>query len=138
MHQRPKIEEYDRDVHLVVLRTARYDDAREEVDFGEISVFLGPNFVITVRQGIASDLRGARARLEHRPGLFECGTYAALWAILDQVVDDYAPIITELERDIEQVEETVFAGRSHPPSASTHCAARWPTSTARSTRCWPS
>jgi magnesium transporter len=63
-HMRPKIELYDQDVRLVILRTARYDDAAEEVEFGEISVFLAPTFVITVRQGVASELRGARQRLE--------------------------------------------------------------------------
>jgi Bacterial lipid A biosynthesis acyltransferase/CorA-like Mg2+ transporter protein len=57
-HMRPKIELYDQDVRLVILRTARYDDAAEEVEFGEISVFLAPTFVITVRQGVASELRG--------------------------------------------------------------------------------
>ena len=72
-HLRPKVEPYEGDVQLVILRTARYDDAREEVDFGEISVFVGPTFVITVRQGVASELRGARTRLEHRPELLEGG-----------------------------------------------------------------
>src|SRR6266699_1714106 len=82
-HMRPKIELYDQDVRLVILRTARYDDAAEEVEFGEISVFLAPAFVITVRQGVASGLRGARQRLE----LLAAGSTSALWAILDQVVD---------------------------------------------------
>jgi len=50
-HLRPKVEQFDDDVQLVILRTARYDDAREEIDFGEISAFLGAGFVITVRQG---------------------------------------------------------------------------------------
>ena len=63
-HMRPKIESYEQDVRLVILRTARYDDAAEEVAFGEISVFLAPAFVITVRQGAGSGLRGARQRLE--------------------------------------------------------------------------
>src|SRR6201992_2492650 len=53
-HMRPKIERYDEDVQLVILRTARYDDAAEEVEFGEISIFLSPTFLITVRQGAAS------------------------------------------------------------------------------------
>ena len=57
-HMRPKVESYDGDVRLVILRTARYDDDAEEVEFGEISVFLSPTFVITVRQGVASELRG--------------------------------------------------------------------------------
>jgi len=113
-HTRPKIELYDRDVHLVILRTARYDDAREEIDFGQISLFLGPNFVITVRRGVASELRGARERLEQRPELLRAGTGAALWAVLDQVVDGYLPVVAELERDVEQVEATVFSGAVAP------------------------
>jgi magnesium transporter len=113
-HLRPKVEPYEGDIRLVILRTARYDDLREEVEFGEVSVFVGPAFVITVRQGVASDLHGARTRLEQRPELLENGTNAVLWAILDQVVDDYGPVVAELERDIEQVEHTVFAGEMAP------------------------
>jgi magnesium transporter len=113
-HMRPKIETYDRDVRLVILRTARYDDAAEEVEFGEISVFLAPSFVITVRQGVASELRGARQRLEQRPELLAAGSSSALWAILDEVVDGYAPVIAGLERDIDQIEATVFSGAVAP------------------------
>jgi magnesium transporter len=113
-HMRPKIESYDGDVRLVILRTARYDDADEEVEFGEISVFLAPTFVITVRQGVASELRGARQRLEQRPELLTAGSSSALWAILDQVVDGYAPVVAGLERDIDQIEATVFSGAVAP------------------------
>jgi len=113
-HMRPKIELYDQDVRLVILRTARYDDAAEEVEFGEISVFLAPTFVITVRQGVASELHGARQRLEQRPELLAAGSTSALWAILDQVVDDYAPVVAGLERDIDQIEATVFSGAVAP------------------------
>jgi magnesium transporter len=113
-HMRPKIENYDQDVQLVILRTARYDDTAEEVQFGEISVFLAPNFVITVRQGVASELRGARQRLEQRPELLAAGSSSALWAILDQVVDDYAPVVAGLERDIDEIEATVFSGAVAP------------------------
>jgi len=113
-HMRPKTELYDRDVRLVILRTARYDDAAEEVEFGEISVFIAPTFVITVRQGVASELRGARQRLEQRPELLAAGSTAALWAILDQVVDNYAPVVAGLERDIDQIEATVFSGTVAP------------------------
>lgn len=113
-HMRPKAETYDGPVQLVILRTTRYDDARAEVEFGEISVFLAPTFVITVRQGVASDLHGARERLEHRPELLDAGTAAALWAILDSVVDDYTPVIAGLERDIDQLEATVFSGSAAP------------------------
>jgi magnesium transporter len=113
-HMRPKVELYDRDVRLVILRTARYDDEAEEVEFGEISVFLAPTFVITVRQGVASELRGARQRLEQRPELLAVGSWSALWAILDQVVDAYAPVVAGLERDIDQIEATVFSGAVAP------------------------
>ena len=101
-------------MRLVIFRTARYDDAAEEVQFGEISIFLAPAFVITVRQGVASGLRGARQRLEQRPELLAAGSSSALWAILDQVVDDYAPVVAGLEHDIDQVEATVFSGAVAP------------------------
>src|SRR5713226_5741849 len=113
-HMRPKVESYDGDVRLVILRTARYDDDAEEVGFGEISVFLAPAFVITVRQGVASELREARQRLEQRPELLAAGSASALWAILDQVVDGYAPVVAGLERDIDQIEATVFSGAVAP------------------------
>jgi magnesium transporter len=115
-HLRPKVEQYEDDerVLFVVLRTARYDDEREEVDFGEVSVFISTRFVITVRQGAASDLHGARLRLERRPELLGEGPGAVLWAILDKVVDDYAPVVEGLERDIEEVEKTVFSGAAAP------------------------
>ncbi|MFJ3792850.1 magnesium and cobalt transport protein CorA [Kitasatospora sp. NPDC090091] len=113
-HLRPKAEQYEDGTELIILRTARYDDEREEVDTGEISVFLAEHFVITVRQGVASELAGARSRLERRPELLRTGSASTLWAILDQVVDGYAPVVTELERDIEQIEATVFSGAVAP------------------------
>jgi magnesium transporter len=114
LHMRPKIELYDDNVQLVILRTARYDDAAEEVEFGEISVFLAPDFVITVRQGVASELREARQRLEQRPDLLAAGSISAMWAILDQVVDGYAPVVAGLDQDIDQIEATVFSGTAAP------------------------
>jgi magnesium transporter len=114
-HLRPKVEQYEGAVTFVVLRTARYVDEREEVEFGEISIFVGPGFVITVRQGAASDLHPARLRLESRPELLMEGPASVLWAIADQVVDDYAPVVEGLERDIEEVEQLVFSG-SHAPT----------------------
>ena len=113
-HLRPKVERYEDRITFVVLRTARYVDEREEVEFGEISIFIGPGFVITVRQGIASDLHAARLRLEQRPKLLEAGPAAVLWAILDTVVDGYAPVVEGLERDIEDLERTVFSGAAAP------------------------
>src|SRR4029078_10444111 len=113
-HLTPKVEEYETGVQLVILRTARYNHDQDEVDFGEISIFVGPNFVITVRQGVASELHGARTRLEQHPKFLALGTNSVLWAILDQVVKGYAPVVADLESDIEQVEGTVFSGAVAP------------------------
>jgi magnesium transporter len=106
-HQRPKLEDYD-DSYFVVLKTTRYDDAREEVDFGEIHIFIGPGYVITVRRGAASELAEARRRLEARPELLREGPASAVWAVLDKVVDDYAPVAAGIENDIEEVETEIF------------------------------
>src|SRR4051812_2086869 len=112
-HLRPKVESYEGGVTFVVLRTARYLDEREEVEFGEVSMFVGPGFIITVRQGI-TDLHSARLRLEARPQLLEEGPASVLWAIVDKIVDDYAPVVEGLETDITEVEHTVFAGSVAP------------------------
>ena len=114
LHQRPKIETYDNGVRLVILRTARYNDEAEEIDFGQVSVFISPTFVITVRRGGASKLGEARQRLEQRPELLAADSSSALWAILDEVVDDYAPVVAGLERDIDEIEATVFSGSVAP------------------------
>src|SRR3954454_12256972 len=113
-HLRPKVEAYEGDITFVVLRTARYVDEREEVEFGEVSIFVGPGFIITVRQGVAADLHVARLRLEARPHLLKEGPAAVLWAILDKIVDDYAPVVEGLETDIEEIEKTVFSGAQAP------------------------
>ena len=110
-HLRPKVEQYEEaDIFFAVFRTARYVAESDEVEFGEVSLFLSKRFLITVRQGAASDLHGARQRLERRPELLQDGPSAALWAILDKIVDDYAPVVEGLERDVEEVEATVFGG----------------------------
>ncbi len=114
IHLRPKIDIYDNDVRLVILRTARYNDEAEEVDFGNIAIFVAPTFVITVRRGVPSKLHEARQRLEQRPELLAVGSSSALWAIVDEVVDDYAPVIAGLERDIDEIEATVFSGSIAP------------------------
>jgi magnesium transporter len=115
-HQRPKVEDY-RGSFFVVLKTARYDDEREEVEFGEINIFLGRDYAITVRHGIASGLGGARSRLEDRPDLVDRGPAAVAWAVLDQVVDDYEPVAAGLDNDITEVEDQVFAQvEGHDPT----------------------
>ncbi len=112
-HLRPKVESYEGGITFVVLRTARYVDEREEVDFGEVAIFVGPGFIISVRQGV-TDLHGARLRLESRPQLLEEGPASVLWAIVDKIVDDYAPVVEGLETDIEEVEKLVFSGSVAP------------------------
>ena len=107
MHQRPKIEDYDRG-YFIVLRTAHYDEDAEEVHFGEIHVFAGPGYVATIRHGPGSELGPARKRLEERPDLLALGPAAAVWAIVDKVVDDYIPVVDGIEDDIEEVENDVF------------------------------
>jgi magnesium transporter len=112
-HQRPKLEEYDGS-YFVVLRTARYEEERETVHFGEIHVFAGPGYVITIRHGEASPLASARQRLEARPDLIKLGPASVVWAVLDQVVDDYEPVAGGIEDDIEEVEEQIFTDGDQP------------------------
>jgi magnesium transporter len=114
-HQRPKLEVYD-DTLFLVLKTARYLDEPEEVEFGEILVFVGEAFVVTVRHGEASELRGVRQEVEQRPDLLRCGPGAVLHAIVDRVVDDYQPVLAGLEDDVEEVEQEVFSPDRRNPA----------------------
>jgi magnesium transporter len=115
-HQRPKIEDYD-DSWFIVLRTAHYHEEEERVHFGEIHVFAGTGYVITVRRGPGSELGTARSRLEARPDLLRMGAASAVWAILDKVVDDYGPVTDGIDDDIEEVETDVFEPSSPAPTA---------------------
>ena len=114
-HQRPKLESYGEMVFLV-LKTARYVDPTEVIELGELLVFLGHDYVITVRHGEASHLGQVREALEHDPERLRSGPGAVLHAILDRVVDDYIPAIEGLENDIEEVEEELFSGRRTNPA----------------------
>jgi magnesium transporter len=106
-HQRPKLEDYD-DSYFIVLKPARYDDAKEEVEFGEIMLFIAARYVIAVRHGLASGLRAARQHAESEPELLAQGPAAAVWAIVDKVVDDYAPVVEGIDNDITEVEAEIF------------------------------
>ncbi|MFG2029850.1 magnesium and cobalt transport protein CorA [Streptomyces sp. NPDC048825] len=108
-HQRPKLERYGETL-FVVLRAARYLDAPEEVDFGELHVFVGPDFLITVRHGAAPDLSAVRRRMEESPELLKLGPEAVLYAILDAVVDGYVPVVSGVQNDIDEIETEVFRG----------------------------
>jgi magnesium transporter len=113
-HQRPKLEVYD-DMLFIVLKTARYVDPTEVITLGEVLVFLGDDFVITVRHGEASSLAPVREELERSPEHLQHGPGAVLHAILDRIVDDYQPAIEGLETDIDEVEEELFsADRTNP------------------------
>jgi len=106
-HQRAKLEHYGETL-FCVLHPARYIDETETVEFGEVHVFAGPQFVITVRHGQAPDLAAVRRGLEARPDLLRRGTAAILHAIMDRVVDDYAPVVAGVETDIDEIEDEVF------------------------------
>jgi magnesium transporter len=107
-HQRPKLEVYGGMV-LLVLKTARYVDPTEVVELGEILLFLGRDYVITVRHGVSTELSAVRKRLEGRPELLRAGPGAVAHAIMDRVVDEYEPALAGLAQDIEEVEDEVFS-----------------------------
>jgi magnesium transporter len=108
-HQRPKLERYG-DTLFVVLRAARYLDDVEEVEFGELHLFIGTDFLITVRHAESPDLAVVRHRLEGDPELLALGPEAVLYAILDTVVDGYLPVVAGIENDVDEIETQVFDG----------------------------
>jgi magnesium transporter len=107
-HERPKLEVYGNSV-FIVLKTARYVDPAEVIEFGEILIFLGEGFIITVRHGEASSLHEVREKVEADPKALGHGPGAALHAIIDHVVDDYQPAIAGLQQDVNEVEREVFS-----------------------------
>jgi magnesium transporter len=111
-HQRPKLERYG-DMLFLVLRPARYVDETDTVEFGEVHVFAGPQYVITVRHSEAPDLARVRHSLEARPDLLRRGPGAIVHAIIDRVVDDYGPVVAGLQVDIDEIENDVFDGSAH-------------------------
>ncbi|MGB3769614.1 MAG: magnesium and cobalt transport protein CorA [Rhodococcus sp. (in: high G+C Gram-positive bacteria)] len=119
-HQRPKLEQYD-DVYFLVLRTVHYVEhasvttASEIVGTGEIMVFLGRDFVITVRHGDHTDLGKVRAQLEADPGRLELGPAAVLHAVADHVVDNYLDVVEKVEDDVDVMEEEVFSPEPYVP-----------------------
>jgi magnesium transporter len=113
-HQRPKLEVYG-DSLFVVLKTVRWVGEPDHVQFGEILVFAGDDFLITVRHGDETELHDVRLALEKRPELLRNGPGAALHSIVDHVVDDYEPVIEQLDAEVRETEEDVFSpSRSNP------------------------
>jgi magnesium transporter len=113
-HQRPKLERYDATL-FAVLRTVWHEAGRDELDFGELHIFMGPDFVITVRHGAAPQLPKVRRRMETEPDLLAQGPEAVLYAIIDQVVDEYRPIVTRLESIVDEIQIEVFRGDTAAP-----------------------
>jgi magnesium transporter len=108
-HQRSKLTRYGSTL-LTVLRPARYLDAEERVEFGELHVFTGRDFIVTVRHAETPDLGRVRNRLERSRQLLRLGPEAVLYAILDQVVDEYVPVVAGLQNDIDEIEDQLFRG----------------------------
>ncbi|MCK0173130.1 magnesium/cobalt transporter CorA [Mycolicibacterium sp. F2034L] len=113
-HQRPKLERYD-DMLFLVLKTVNYIDhesmanVRDIVETGEVMVFAGPDFVVTVRHGDHSGLASVRSRLDATPALMELGPYAVMHAIADQIVDSYLEVTEMVEVDVDAMEEDIFS-----------------------------
>lgn len=107
-HQRAKLERYG-EVLFCVMRPAVYDDATETVTFGELHVFTGHGFVITVSHGHTPSIDAVRATLEARPALLARGPGVVLHALMDRVVDDYVPVSRGIEDDIDEIEDILFA-----------------------------
>ena len=116
-HQRPKLERYDKTLFLV-LKTVKYVEhesminAREIVETGEIMIFVGPDFVVTVRHGEHGRLAEVRKRLDASPSILKLGPFAVMHAIADHVVDSYLDVTDLIETDIDAMEEDIFSPRT--------------------------
>ena len=113
-HQRPKLERYG-DTHFLVLRPARYVEDSDSVEIGELHLFVGTDFLITIRHAEEPQLARVRERLEHEHDLLRLGPRAVLYAVLDQVVDEYMPVVRGLQNDLDEIESEVFGGESTVP-----------------------
>nr|WP_269439543.1 CorA family divalent cation transporter [Streptomyces clavuligerus] len=107
-HQRPKLEVYDGSL-FVVLKPVVYEPEGDTVTSGELMLFIGDSFVVTVRHGEGAPLAAVRRRLEADPGVLRHGPAAVLYAVCDAVVDHYIEVAGELQEDLEELEESVFA-----------------------------
>lgn len=107
-HQRPKLERYDETLFMV-LKTLWYVDEEDAVETGEINLFIGRDFIVTVRHGVGSDLHGARRYLESDEAVLTHGPSAVVYAVCDTVVDGYTAVVDELEVDVDEIEESVFS-----------------------------
>ncbi len=107
-HQRPKVERYD-DLLFLVIKTLWYVDERDEVETGQVSMFIGRDFVVTVRQGSGVELSGVRHDLEEKAHLLGHGPSAVVYSVCDRIVDGYEAVVADLEIDVDEVETSVFS-----------------------------
>ena len=107
-HQRPKLEVYD-DSLFLVLKPVRYDEKAGTVTSGELMVFVGDSFVVTVRHGEANPLSAVRERLQRTPDVLQHGPTAVMYAVADAVVDHYLDVADALHEDLDELETEVFA-----------------------------
>jgi len=107
-HQRPKLERYDDNLFLV-LKTLWYVDEYDAVETGEINLFVGPDYVVSVRHGAGAELHSARLDLENHTAVLGHGPSAVVYAICDKVVDGYTSVAASLEVDVDEVETSVFS-----------------------------
>ncbi|QIJ61767.1 magnesium/cobalt transporter CorA [Streptomyces sp. JB150] len=119
-HQRPKLEVYD-DSLFLVLKPVVYEPESDTVSSGELMVFLGEGFVVTVRHGEGAPLAAVRRRLEQEPELLGKGPTAVLYAVSDATVDHYLEVAAELQNDLEELETEVFSPEG---GGSRHIASR--------------
>ncbi|MEU8473161.1 magnesium/cobalt transporter CorA [Streptomyces sp. NPDC029006] len=106
-HQRPKLEVYD-DSLFLVLKPVVYEPSSDTVSAGEVMIFIGDCFVVTVRHGEGAPLAAVRHRLEEEPELLDKGPTSVLYAIADATVDHYLEVATELQTDLDELEAEVF------------------------------
>jgi magnesium transporter len=105
-HQRPKVEEYGDSVFAVL---HLIEQEEHDLHIGEIDVFVGPNYILSVRNRSKQTFMGVRDRAEHEPHLLKHGSGFVLYALIDAVVDRYFPIIDRLETELEEIEERIFS-----------------------------
>jgi magnesium transporter len=110
-HQRSKIETYGNSL-FIAIRTAQFVESR--IRFGETHIFVGPRYLVTVRHGGSASYAAARSRMEREPELLAHGPGAALYAVLDMVVDNYQPIVDEFSTDLNALEHDIFDDDFHP------------------------
>jgi magnesium transporter len=110
-HQRAKMERYGESL-FVVLKAVSYQDEPETLGFSEVHLFVGEDFVLTVRHGEVPAVDKARRWVEGEPDLLRRGPETFLYAIMDQIVDDYGPVVEGVRTDIEEIEAEVYEGKT--------------------------